>query len=249
MSLPSFTLEGGARRPLRRAYARLEREGCSYDILPPEGVPPILAELKSDLGRVVGREAHAGEGLLPRPLQPSSTSSGCHWWLFARRAASSPSPTSCCGAEREEMSIDLMRHLPTAPAGVMDYILVELMLWGKQQGYRWFNLGMAPMSGFEDRALAPLWSRVGVLPLPPRRALLQLSRPAAVQGEIRSRVGAALPRVARRIGAPPDCDQRRIARFRWPQRGLHQMKRAAWFLLLLAAGAACVRGEREESLV
>jgi phosphatidylglycerol lysyltransferase len=35
------------------------------------------------------------------------------------------------------------------------------MLWGKQQGYRWFNLGMAPMSGFEDRALAPLWSRVG----------------------------------------------------------------------------------------
>ncbi|HDZ00627.1 MAG TPA: DUF2156 domain-containing protein, partial [Nitrospirae bacterium] len=36
-----------------------------------------------------------------------------------------------------------------------------LILWGKQEGYKWFNLGMAPLSGLEDRALAPLWSRLG----------------------------------------------------------------------------------------
>ena len=35
------------------------------------------------------------------------------------------------------------------------------MLWGKQQGYNWFNLGMAPLAGLEDRALAPLWNRLG----------------------------------------------------------------------------------------
>jgi phosphatidylglycerol lysyltransferase len=33
------------------------------------------------------------------------------------------------------------------------------MLWGKQQGYQWFNLGMAPLSGIENRPLAPLWNR------------------------------------------------------------------------------------------
>lgn len=43
----------------------------------------------------------------------------------------------------------------------MDYLFVELMLWGKQQGYNWFNLGTAPMSGLEDRTLAPLWHKVG----------------------------------------------------------------------------------------
>ena len=45
----------------------------------------------------------------------------------------------------------------------MDYLFVELMLWGEAEGYRWFNLGMAPLAGLEDRALAPLWNRLGAL--------------------------------------------------------------------------------------
>lgn len=35
------------------------------------------------------------------------------------------------------------------------------MLWGRTQSYRWFNLGMAPLSGLEQHALAPAWRRVG----------------------------------------------------------------------------------------
>jgi phosphatidylglycerol lysyltransferase len=66
-----------------------------------------------------------------------------------------------CGAGKEELSVDLMRHRPGAPSGVMEYLFVELMLWGQQRGYQWFNLGMAPLAGLESRALAPLWSRVG----------------------------------------------------------------------------------------
>jgi phosphatidylglycerol lysyltransferase len=56
-----------------------------------------------------------------------------------------------------------MRYEPAAPHGSMEYIFIQLMLWGKAQGYQWFNVGMAPLSGFERRALAPLWSRVGAL--------------------------------------------------------------------------------------
>ena len=66
-------------------------------------------------------------------------------------------PTAC----REELSIDLMRFAPDAPRGAMDYLFIELMLWGRAEGYRWFNLGMAPLSGLENRALAPLWHRMG----------------------------------------------------------------------------------------
>jgi phosphatidylglycerol lysyltransferase len=59
------------------------------------------------------------------------------------------------------MSVDLMRHAPDAPHGVMEYLFAELMLWGKAQGYRAFSFGMAPLSGLEDRTLAPLWNRAG----------------------------------------------------------------------------------------
>ena len=37
------------------------------------------------------------------------------------------------------------------------------MLWGREEGYHWFSLGMSPLSGLENHPLAPLWHRFGNL--------------------------------------------------------------------------------------
>jgi phosphatidylglycerol lysyltransferase len=66
-----------------------------------------------------------------------------------------------CGAEHEEISIDLMRYRAGGPKGVMDFLFTELILWGQAQGYRWLDLGMAPLAGLEEHPLAPAWNRVG----------------------------------------------------------------------------------------
>ncbi len=60
---------------------------------------------------------------------------------------------------KTQLSVDLMRYLPSAPSGVMDAMFVEVMLWGKAQGYVTFNLGMAPLSGLSTHSLAPLWHK------------------------------------------------------------------------------------------
>ena len=57
--------------------------------------------------------------------------------------------------------MDLMRYEADVENGLMDYLVVSLLLWGKEQGYRWFNLGMAPLSGLEQHPLAPLWNKIG----------------------------------------------------------------------------------------
>jgi phosphatidylglycerol lysyltransferase len=67
------------------------------------------------------------------------------------------------GDAKEEFSLDLMRYVADAPPGVMEYLFAELILWGQGQGYRWFSLGMAPLSGFEHHRLAPLWNRLGAI--------------------------------------------------------------------------------------
>jgi phosphatidylglycerol lysyltransferase len=68
------------------------------------------------------------------------------------------------GGLKAAMSLDLMRYDPdAAPAKVMEFLLLELMLWGRAQGYRAFSLGMAPLAGLEHHELAPLWSRAGAL--------------------------------------------------------------------------------------
>jgi phosphatidylglycerol lysyltransferase len=64
-------------------------------------------------------------------------------------------------ANGREMAIDLMRYGHDAPKGVMDFLFIELMLWGKQQGVQTFDLGRAPLSGLEDRRLATLTSKLG----------------------------------------------------------------------------------------
>ena len=43
----------------------------------------------------------------------------------------------------------------------MEALFVHLMQWGKEQGYRRFALGMAPLSGFEHSPVASLWNRLG----------------------------------------------------------------------------------------
>jgi phosphatidylglycerol lysyltransferase len=60
-----------------------------------------------------------------------------------------------------ELAVDLMRFGPDAPRGAMDFLFIELMLWARTQGYRWLNLGMAPLAGLEQHPLAPVWHRVG----------------------------------------------------------------------------------------
>lgn len=64
-------------------------------------------------------------------------------------------------ANREELSIDLMRYDPNTQKGIMDFLFAELMLWGKAENYQWFSLGLAPLAGLERCPLAPLWHKIG----------------------------------------------------------------------------------------
>ena len=50
-------------------------------------------------------------------------------------------------AARVELSIDLMRQASDSPPGTMDFLFVQLIEYARAQGYKYFNLGMAPLSG------------------------------------------------------------------------------------------------------
>ena len=60
-----------------------------------------------------------------------------------------------------ELAADLMRFSAAAPGGSMDALFTQTMLWGREQGYEWFSLGMAPLAGLESPALAPAWNKLG----------------------------------------------------------------------------------------
>ncbi|NGP88885.1 bifunctional lysylphosphatidylglycerol flippase/synthetase MprF [Fodinibius halophilus] len=64
------------------------------------------------------------------------------------------------GANNEELAVDLLRYQPGIPISIIDFILVRTMFWGKENGYQYFNLGMAPLSGMDEHDYSPGWSKL-----------------------------------------------------------------------------------------
>ncbi len=158
--LPDFSLKGKKRSDLRYIHHRLEKDGCSFEVLPADLVPEILPDLarisNAWLQEKNTREKGFSLGtfdekyLLNFPVavvkQQDRIIAFANLWQ---------------GANKQELSLDLMRFAAEAPRSVMDYLFINMMVWGREQGYQSFDLGMAPLSGLENRPFAPLWHRIG----------------------------------------------------------------------------------------
>ena len=158
--LADFRLDGPERRALRHAHHKLEKEGLTFEVVPREGVEPLLPQLRAlsdawlaekntrEKGFSLGyfSERYLREGPVAVVRQGGELLGFANLWVSESKV---------------ELSVDLMRYRPGAPRGVMDHLFVSLMMWGRERGYERFNLGMAPFSGFESHALAPLWQRAG----------------------------------------------------------------------------------------
>jgi phosphatidylglycerol lysyltransferase len=160
--LEQFNLDGKSKKVLRNTVNKLVREGLRLEIVPTEQVPALLPQLKpiSDawLREKRVREKGFSLGAFDETYL-ARTPMAVVWQQDQPVAFANLFLTD----SMEEASVDLMRYVPDAPPGLMDYLFVELMQWSKAHGYRWFNLGMAPLSGLQSRRQAPLWNRFGAL--------------------------------------------------------------------------------------
>ena len=179
VSLASFSLEGNARKGLRHSHNKIAKENYTFRILPADQVPAILDSLKRVSDAWLREKNTREKGFSLGFFDPA--------YISRCPVAVVDSPDGIVafanlwqGAGKEELSVDLMRHLPSCPEGIMDYLFIELMLWGREQGYQWFNLGMAPLVGPGESRPGPLLDQGRRLALSPRRALLQLPGPAAI---------------------------------------------------------------------
>jgi phosphatidylglycerol lysyltransferase len=148
--LDRFSLEGHAGKEYRQFLRRGERDRLRFRVMPPyevEKALPVLAEISADWLRakqVRERQFSIGyfdpEYLARFPCAVVEDADG-RLLGFANLVG---------GPKREELSVDLMRYR-TGGAKVMDFMFTSLMLFGKERGYQWFNLGMAPLASVGER--------------------------------------------------------------------------------------------------
>jgi lysylphosphatidylglycerol synthetase-like protein (DUF2156 family) len=158
--LPGFSLDNPGLKELRRAHARATRLGCRFEILPRAAVPAALPALERVSDAWLARKSTCEKGFSGASFDGRYL---CHFPVAAVFQGEEivAFANLWLGAGKEELSIDLMRHRPDAPHGVMDFLFCELLLWGRVQGFCWFNFGLAPLAGLDRKDNGALWNPIG----------------------------------------------------------------------------------------
>lgn len=158
VSLQDFSLDGGRYKNLRQSMMKGERDGLTFSIVPLADV----ASIEPDLRRVSNlwlNEKQADEKRFS--VGAYSRDYICRFPVaVVYRAGEIVAFANIWAGGKTELSVDLMRFVP-GERYAMDILFARLMSWGKMEGYSYFNLGMAPLAGFNSHRLAPSWTKMG----------------------------------------------------------------------------------------
>ncbi|WP_207695072.1 phosphatidylglycerol lysyltransferase [Enterococcus sp. DIV0212c] len=144
VDLPNFTLSGKKMKSERAVMNRFTKENYHFEVIEPPFSQELMQELKDVSDEWLGSRKEKGfslgffsESYLQRGKIAVAKDQNNQIVAFANIM-----PTYT----QEEGTIDLMRYSKKAPSGVMDYLFVSLFTYMKEEGFTYFNLGMAPLS-------------------------------------------------------------------------------------------------------
>lgn len=158
--LRDFSLNGQARRWLRRARKHAIAAGCSIEFVAQPDVAPLIPTLR-DVSDEWLRDKRSHEKCFSLGYFDAEYLRHCPMAIVRCGGRVVAFANIWASGGSEEASVDLMRYAPGSPDGVIDYLLSEIMLWAKERGFAWFDLGVAPLAGVEGGRGAPLWNRLG----------------------------------------------------------------------------------------
>ncbi len=159
----AFTLAGKQRGSLRHSVSQAERAGVCFEMLEQPLSEALWQELQaiSDAWLDSKHTAEKGFslGFFDRDyLQRSPLAAVRQNERVVAFASLMPAYGS-----HEQLAIDLMRSLPIAPKGTMDFLFVRLIEYARDKGYRYFELGVAPLSGVGQSSHARVSEKVARL--------------------------------------------------------------------------------------
>ncbi|MCB1884378.1 MAG: bifunctional lysylphosphatidylglycerol flippase/synthetase MprF [Geminicoccaceae bacterium] len=160
--IASFDLRGPGRAKLRQTHKRGRRDGLAFEVVPVEAVPVIMDELRGVSDGWLKGKSSKEKGFSLGRFDPAYIRR-FPVAVLRREGRIVAFANVWATPDRHELSVDLMRFAADAPRGAMDQIFIDLMLWGRDQGYAEFDMGMAPMAGLEGRRAAPMLSKAGAL--------------------------------------------------------------------------------------
>jgi phosphatidylglycerol lysyltransferase len=161
VSLAEFSLEGSRRRNLRRVWRKIVDDGYTFEMVHAAAVPAILPELRAVSDQWIEQKKAREKSFSLGSFSEEYVSR--HPVAVARKDGRIVAFSNAwVSGQKAEVEADLMRYTADAPPGIMRFVLVEMMLWARKEGFVWFNLGMASLSGLSVHPGAPIWNQLAV---------------------------------------------------------------------------------------
>lgn len=158
VELDKFTLEGPGAKSLRHAVRRAEQQGSEFSIIAASEVASHIAALQAVSDDWLHSKGQREKAFSLGSFDPDYIMRfPCAVVRVEGRIVAFANVFAT--SNRSEMSVDLMRHSQDTPYGTMDFLFVRLIQYAQAGGFRWFTLGIAPLSGIDGRKLAPAWAR------------------------------------------------------------------------------------------
>jgi phosphatidylglycerol lysyltransferase len=160
VKLDEFSLAGSKKLNLRNNYNKNLKDGLVFSVLEGEALTSIMPQLKSLSDQWL-------EAKSAREKQFSLGFFSADYLQFGAVAVAEYRGEVVAfaslwrNAAQQEVAIDLMRYGHAAPKRVMEFLTLSTLLWAKDAGYHWFNLGMAPLSGLQSHRLACVLHKAG----------------------------------------------------------------------------------------
>ena len=195
VDLANFTLEGKAKKGLRYTQRHGAKQGLTFEMVPVGQVPGILDQLKAISDDWLADKSTQEKGFSIGRFSPDYLSN------FPCAVAKVDGDIVAFaniweGADKEELSIDLMRFRKDAPNSIMEFLFIELMLWGPRPGLQMVQPGHGAALGSRIAGAGADLASDRYLRVSPWRALLQFRRLARLQGEVQPSVAAQVPGLA-----------------------------------------------------
>jgi glycosyltransferase 2 family protein len=160
VALEGFSLQGRKREVLRRNWRKAKESGAAFEVASQAVVRTLIGPLQGISDEWLSHHAGGEKSFSMGRFDPAYVAEfPCALVKVEGRLVAFANLWTT--ANRSSFSMDLMRYGAEAPKNIMDFLFVELLQWGREQGYRAFEFGMAPLAGLEDRPLAPIMSRLG----------------------------------------------------------------------------------------
>lgn len=158
VELASFTLAGKKQRSQRALMHKFDREGYTFSVEQPPFSANQLAELKKVSDSWLGNQVEKGFSLgFFDPYYINQAPVGVVRDKDGQLVAFA---TFMPTGSKKILTIDLMRHSKDAPSGIMDKIFISMYQYGQENGYTYFDLGMAPLSNVGEYQFSFLEEKV-----------------------------------------------------------------------------------------